>query len=56
LILLAFYGTTQVVPFQNSDLLLIWAKRIASPQSCHPERSAAESKDLRLLFVADVAM
>jgi len=30
--------------------LLIHPRLILSPQNCHPERSAAESKDLRLFL------
>jgi hypothetical protein len=35
-----------------SRKLLIRPKRNASPRSCHPERSAAESRDLRLFFAS----
>jgi hypothetical protein len=36
--------------------LLIRPLRYATNKDCHPERSAAESKDLRLLFLASVAI
>jgi hypothetical protein len=36
--------------------LLIRPQRIASPKSCHPERSAAKSKDLQLLLLCSVSI
>ena len=38
------------------DYLLIRPKRFASTRNCHPERSVAESKDLRLPFVESVQL
>jgi hydrogenase maturation protein HypF len=46
------YGTDGKI--WGGELLLIRNEAIANPKICHPERSAAESKDLRLLFGADL--
>jgi hypothetical protein len=40
----------QMYKIAHLNRQLIWPERITKPQTCHPERSVAESKDLRLLF------
>jgi hypothetical protein len=49
-------GIFWILPLAMKTVLLIRPKRLTSTRNCHPERSAAESKDLRLPFAESVQL